>query len=356
MLVGRDGELRRIAEHLIQPGTRLGVQLHGKRGVGKSSIGLAFMERFAAHFPGGVHREQEQGYRGLFRELRQQRASLRGPVLVVVDDPWMGTIFEAGAVFNDEITALWYAGVDARVLLIRRRRFVLDGRWLAVRVPGLALKALGEIPLATVYGGDVEAVGQFARAAEGNPTVMNLLLGRALSGETPAHVLDRLAAGQLLQAPSEPASDGRSLSTRVREISDELLAGLVADPHGWYELTPRRFEEVVAEIYERQGYDVLLTPFHRDDGVDIYAVRYTSAGPLLTVVDCKRYAAERRVQVGVVRQLYGTVEAKNASAGVLATTSFFTRGALEFQQQRRYRIGLSDMFALQDAVRALNAP
>ena len=74
----------------------------------------------------------------------------------------------------------------------------------------------------------------------------------------------------------------------------------------------------MAELYAREGFEVTLTKRTRDGGVDLFLVRYTSFGQLLTLVDTKRYRHDRPVGVGVVRELYGVVESLNASAGVVA--------------------------------------
>jgi restriction system protein len=109
-----------------------------------------------------------------------------------------------------------------------------------------------------------------------------------------------------------------------------------------YDLGPRQFEELMAEIFERQGPKVQLTQQTRDGGVDLRVIHQTRAGRLLTLVDTKRYARHRPVGVGVVRQLHGAVEAQSASAGLIATTSFYTRDARNREQQIPFRIGLKD--------------
>jgi restriction system protein len=52
-----------------------------------------------------------------------------------------------------------------------------------------------------------------------------------------------------------------------------------------------------------------------------------------------------------VRELFGSVQAKNASAGILVTTSFFEPGAVRFEQEFQYRVSLRDYLALQQMLR-----
>lgn len=144
----------------------------------------------------------------------------------------------------------------------------------------------------------------------------------------------------------ELASD-RQLDVRVRAVSDDLVLALAARPDLMYELHPRKFEELMAELYLRRGFEVELTPATRDGGVDLYVVSPGPGRRLLTVVDVKRYAAHRKVGVGIVRQLYGVVEEKRANAGIIATTSFFSKEAQDFREKVPFRVDLQDYLALQ---------
>lgn len=141
------------------------------------------------------------------------------------------------------------------------------------------------------------------------------------------------------------------LEIRVCAISEALIKRLADNADLMYELRPRQLEELMAELYAREGFEVELTQQTHDGGVDLYLVRHTPFGRLLTIVDTKRNRRDRTVGVGVVRQLYGVVEAKRASAGVVATTSFFSPEAHRFQQSVPFRLGLQDYFDLQTMLR-----
>ncbi len=147
---------------------------------------------------------------------------------------------------------------------------------------------------------------------------------------------------------------GASLNTidvKIQAVNNDLVEFLAHNPRLMYRLEPRQLEELVAELYARQGFTVELTPPSADGGVDLYVVQHTALGRRLTIVDCKRYREDRPVGVGIVRHLYGTVVDKDASAGVIATTSFFTRGAVEFQAKYPFRLGLQDFFDLERLLR-----
>jgi len=109
-----------------------------------------------------------------------------------------------------------------------------------------------------------------------------------------------------------------------------------------YSLSPRKFKELVAELFHAKGFEILLTPRSRDGGIDIRAIRKDSVGTLLYLIECKRYAPKRPVSVDVVRSLFGVTTAEDASCGIVATTSRFTREAQLFASKIRYRMSLRD--------------
>ncbi len=144
----------------------------------------------------------------------------------------------------------------------------------------------------------------------------------------------------------------RVIITDVASVSDDFLKALVADPKLLYQVSPRKFEEIVAELLCRLCYDVTVTQASRDGGKDIYAAKKEAIGSFLYLVECKRYSPEHRVGVGLVRQLHGVVQAERATAGILATTSFFTRDAIEFQTQVAFQLSLWDYLGIQEWLKA----
>lgn len=133
-----------------------------------------------------------------------------------------------------------------------------------------------------------------------------------------------------------------SVKVELASVNDELLKFLAANPNKLHTLEPRRFEELIADIFRDFGYEVILTPRSRDGGHDIRAIRKDSVGMLLYLIECKKYAPQRPVGVDVVRGLYGVTTAEGASCGIIATTSRFTRDAEEFADKIRYKMSLRD--------------
>src|SRR5204862_4797648 len=81
----------------------------------------------------------------------------------------------------------------------------------------------------------------------------------------------------------------RKIIADASGVSSEFLKYLAQDPSRFHALTPRQFEEVVAELLDRQGYEVTLTPASKDGGKDIYAAKNDMLGSFLYLVECKKY-------------------------------------------------------------------
>ena len=132
----------------------------------------------------------------------------------------------------------------------------------------------------------------------------------------------------------------RSLRGRLLLDSQTSLDSLRALP--W-----KRFEDVLAEAYRRRGYQVVETlGGGADGGVDL---RLRKDGQVI-VVQCKRWKG-KPVAVQVVRELYGVMIDKRASAAKIVATTNFTAEAVAFARGKP--IELVDSKALQHLVRGV---
>lgn len=101
----------------------------------------------------------------------------------------------------------------------------------------------------------------------------------------------------------------------------------------------------MAEAFAAEGFGVQLTPESRDGGYDVLAIRHREhTDDEVVLVECKRYNDRRKVGIEVVRQLVGVVCIESATRGVIATTSRFSRPAVE--TARRVGLTLYDLETL----------
>lgn len=111
----------------------------------------------------------------------------------------------------------------------------------------------------------------------------------------------------------------------------ERITELQQHPERLDELSPREFEELIAELLAFFGWDVNLTSQTRDGGYDILGVSRDATGLESTwAVECKHYAQDHAVSVEVLRSLYGVKHGLGFPQALLVTTSRLTRDAPRF--------------------------
>lgn len=141
--------------------------------------------------------------------------------------------------------------------------------------------------------------------------------------------------------PSDPA-----YSIILPSIDPSDFKSLVSNPEELRKASPRFFEEVVAELLKADGWDVKLVLRPNSPGPDIIAISSKVVGnlPLKMVVECKRWRADRPVNIDVVRKvMYWVNEEYRTTFGMIATTSHFTSNAIaQTEDLHQWRLTLRD--------------
>jgi hypothetical protein len=154
----------------------------------------------------------------------------------------------------------------------------------------------------------------------------------------------RLLFEDILSSSFQQNSDGIVIASK--KTWEEIISKLATNPIDLAKLRPREFEELIAELLIRENMQVQLTQQTRDGGVDIFAEKETIFGRHLYLVECKHNNRKNKVGVSIVRSLYGIVEDKNATKGIIVTTSDFTRGVKLFAELHKNRIDLKNYDSL----------
>jgi restriction system protein len=103
----------------------------------------------------------------------------------------------------------------------------------------------------------------------------------------------------------------------------EIIALLQKDPSIAFQLSPEKWEEVIAGAYKKAGFDeVTLTPRSGDHGRDIIAIK-KGIGFIRVIDQVKAYTPPHLVTADDVRALIGVLHGDGASKGCLTTTSDF---------------------------------
>lgn len=134
----------------------------------------------------------------------------------------------------------------------------------------------------------------------------------------------------------------------VERINEALLRRIRDNPAELHNLKPRQFEELICDLLTKMGWQLELTPASKDGGYDIFGFSGSTGGVRSNwIIECKKYAPERKVGVEIVRSLCGVKEELKAANAMIVTTSSFTRGARDISR-RRWDITLKDQEAILD--------
>jgi restriction system protein len=136
-----------------------------------------------------------------------------------------------------------------------------------------------------------------------------------------------------------------SAFSALRSLRSSSLLDVQTGLDSLRDLPWKRFEDVIAEVYRRQGYDVKeMLRTGADGGVDLLLRKDGH----VVVVQCKRWRG-KPVPVQAVRELYSVMIDQPASAAKIVATTNFTREAIAFAEGKP--IELVDAKALARLVR-----
>jgi restriction system protein len=116
--------------------------------------------------------------------------------------------------------------------------------------------------------------------------------------------------------------------------ADRLSKSIIPKLDDLYCLSPQRFENEVASLFVRLGYDVRQTPYSNDYGRDAILQK----GGKKYVLQCKRYSKTNTVGRPDLQQFHGVIIDDKAVAGFFVTTGMFTSDAKEYAKQLGYII------------------
>jgi len=158
------------------------------------------------------------------------------------------------------------------------------------------------------------------------------------------YTIERVITEQLIQPVAQSELSFDSPIIVCSPISKNIFHYFCKYPERLSSLTPDDFEAMMAEIYNKLGFQVERTPATHDGGKDIIVTKPTDFGDFIYYVECKKYSPQRPLGVGIVRQFSGTIEADRVNGGFLATTSYFSEPAKAFitEHNLQCRIKLHD--------------
>lgn len=131
----------------------------------------------------------------------------------------------------------------------------------------------------------------------------------------------------------------------VSFVEQALIEQLHKNPDALKVINRRRFEEIVAELWDGFGYEVELTKQTRDGGVDVIAIKRREVD-VKFMIQCKRPDPGNPVQLWAVRELHSVKISEGATKGIIATTTHFTRDAKLFVAKHPWELEARDFEAI----------
>jgi hypothetical protein len=148
---------------------------------------------------------------------------------------------------------------------------------------------------------------------------------------------DALSLERLGQFYKRPTGDTERLIDIVTDA--RVLDYFASNPDHLLTVTPRQFEQLIAELLGRLGYTgIELSPEGRDGGVDITAYVEHPIGIERVIVQCKRYGPSKKVSEPTIKQLLTDVDIRRAARGLIVTTSTLTAPARLLVESFRHRL------------------
>lgn len=136
----------------------------------------------------------------------------------------------------------------------------------------------------------------------------------------------------------------REISLRQKRREEiEKLKQKVRVPEYLKSMDPREFEILVCQLFEAQNYEVRLTQYVGDGGIDGYLYKDSK----IILLQCKRYKGS--VGEPAVRDLYGAMAHEKADAGYMVTTGNVSKQAKSWIGDKPIRvIELNELIELID--------
>ena len=158
----------------------------------------------------------------------------------------------------------------------------------------------------------------------------------------------------VLSSTGDPPS---LLHETIISINSQIIREFRNHPERLFQLTPRQFEELIAELLASFGWQVNLTAQTKDGGYDLFAISKDRIVGVETswLIECKKYARNNPVRIDAVRSLYGARQLQPSCNLLFATTSFFTQDVYKFKSST-YDLTLKDYDGIIEWINAYRPP
>ena len=356
MFINRSKELALI-ENFVFNSKRQFLYIYGKRGIGKTSLIYQFVQMHKKQLNDNVLFLNAYSFDGLPNNFLNSTKDL-----LIIDDyyEFSGENAVSIALPTSSLKKIFDYSTAKKVILLSPEPppYILNSHndiFIKGRVEVLELKPFSNQELDTLfkfaYNTDKKLnLTEFYNYFENNPrsilTALNYFSHSNFNDGTDFldfinKPIKQSGIIDIYGNPLSPDTEATKIITQtVKVINHSLIEKVNENPNLIFQLTSRNFEELVAELLEKEGFNVNLTKQTRDGGKDILVAQKNNLGNFLYYVECKHHTLDNPVRVNLVRELYGTVSADRATAGLLVTSSYFTKNAIAFTQNLQHQLSL----------------
>ncbi len=187
----------------------------------------------------------------------------------------------------------------------------------------LALPNFGPVALEHLYYG-LERIGFYRKGQI--PNSIEAQTQRELENINVLKVSEIVV--KALVIPGDRTKEG----TLIKSIAIpwlKIVEVIANDPVAIYQISWRKWEEIIAGAYSASGYEVVLTPPSNDQGRDVIATK-RGIGCIRILDQVKAYNPHHLVTADEVRSMIGVITGyPNVSKGIITTTSMFAPGVEE---------------------------
>lgn len=345
--VGRDNELKWLDDHLLRERHSFSpLIVSGPVGIGKTALLRQwFSSRRISYTPIWLDLSSNvnsDALDNLILQIDKQREDYHGKrgLTIVIDgtDIWSLKQHEevTGRIFN-------YKAVSSLVFIRQIPLELSRSEQLGLTpLSNSSIQDLLEETLSTDLTDD--QIAKAILASKGHPLAVSIL-SRLIKGESIDSILS-LVNKPLYDLSKKILIPEKEIIIATRPViisaNNGLISSLKKQPSDLRKLTPREFEQLLADLLSDMGWEVELTKQTRDGGSDILAYLNTDIGKLLCLVEAKHYREDRKIGVDLVRTLYGTLCDAQANSAMLVTSSSFSPDAKVFQQRHKYQLTLRE--------------
>lgn len=116
----------------------------------------------------------------------------------------------------------------------------------------------------------------------------------------------------------------------IRSLINKVLLKNTKSLDDIKKLSWKEFENLIEAYYNQKGYEVIHTGYDSSDGgIDLIAKKNGEK----IIIQCKHWKAYK-IDVKVIREVYGLLVAENASKAIIVTSGDFTEPAKEFAKEK----------------------